>query len=209
MTPLPHRRRKVTLFTVSLVLFLGLLFLLWNAGRIPPQPTACQANLYLLDQAITQWATNSAPTNFNIPSDNAIRSYFPDGIIPTCTDGHTYQRGSLALASTCPKHGVAQHHSPGNKLVSAFQLFLWRRGVPGTSTNATMQCRNNLLQLHGAAEQWALENRKPGGDRIDTWQASIYLRGAKIPLCPAGGKYSYSYVSNFPCCTITGHTIRP
>lgn len=208
MTAPSHARRNRMLLVISLLLILGFSLLRWSATRIPPQPTACQANLYLLDQAITQWATSASPSNQSIPPDNAILSYFPDGIIPTCPDGYTYQRGSLALATTCPKHGVAQYHSSSSKLISSFQFFLWKRGVPGAATNATMQCRSNLLQLQGAAEQWALENQQTNGARIDTLQATIFLRGAKIPLCPAGGKYSYSYVSNFPCCTITGHSIQ-
>jgi len=87
-------------------------------------------------------------------------------------------------------------------------VFLWKQKVPGAATNATIQCRANLVQLHGALEQWALEYNKPCGDNVQIPPLVMYLKGGMAPACPSGGKYFFTVVSNFPCCTVTGHTIR-
>jgi len=49
-------------------------------------------------------------------------------------------------------------------------------------------CINNLRQVDGAVEQWALEQKKKQGDAIVTTSTpSIldYLKGARLPTCPA------------------------
>ncbi|HEY1172955.1 MAG TPA: hypothetical protein VGH19_16420 [Verrucomicrobiae bacterium] len=191
-----------------------------DLSAMPIQPTLCQSNLFLLDEAISNWAATTQPvilTNSTdiagSPPDRLIKRYFPDGIIPTCPAGATYQRGSFAMASTCPLHGVAQRHPSGSKLLSAFHRREARAryllNASKIGTNATIQCRNNLFKLWGGLEQWALEFNQAGGDPV-----SIPLvlerahNGGRAPICPSGGKYYFTVASNFPCCTITGHTIQ-
>src|SRR5690242_3148234 len=65
-----------------------------------------------------------------------------------------------------------------------------KRSGPGWNANI---CINNLRQIDGAKQQWALENGKTNGEIIVT-ETDIrpYLgRGsnASIPQCPSGGKY--------------------
>jgi len=216
----PHHPRRIRLlkfFLSSLTITILLLGMRYrHSASMPPQPTLCQSNLFLLDEAISSWATTTKPailTNSTdicgSPSDRIISNYFPDGVIPACPDGAIYQRGSFGMATTCPLHGVAQRHPSGSKLLSAFHKKQYRFRGPVGSTNDTIQCRNNLLKLYGGLEQWALEFNKTGSDSVLI--APVLERahnGGRAPLCPAGGKYYFTVASNFPCCTITGHTVQ-
>src|SRR5687768_4574217 len=69
-------------------------------------------------------------------------------------------------------------------------------------------CMSNLKQIDGAAQQWALENRKTSTDTYALASITDYLKGSTIPTCPAGGTYAAgATVANNPTCTITGHTL--
>ena len=72
-------------------------------------------------------------------------------------------------------------------------------------------CINNLRQLDGAAQTWALETGKTSSDTYTLDLLKPYLRlgpNNNIPACPAGGTYSPgSYVSNAPTCTVGGHAL--
>jgi prepilin-type N-terminal cleavage/methylation domain-containing protein len=68
-------------------------------------------------------------------------------------------------------------------------------------------CINNLRQIDGAIQQWALENKKGPSDPVTFPDISGYLKNSVI--CPAGGtKFSDSYnidtVANKPTCVSTG-----
>ncbi len=195
----------MALLVVSVLFTLGSLFLLCSATRIPPQPTACQANLYLLDQAITRWAMDTHRATTNSPTEPDLQRYFSDQSVPRCPDGAIYQYGTLALATTCPRHGSAvlpPASQNGPSLLDYLQMKL------GLKPNQPFHnCRANLLMLDGAAQSWSLENKKRVHDKVDALKVATYLRNGQLPLCPAGGKYVYTAVSNFPCCTITGHTL--
>src|SRR5215467_12673744 len=63
-------------------------------------------------------------------------------------------------------------------------------------------CINNLRQIDGAIEQWALEQKKKQGDTIvSSGSPSIldYLKGAVLPSCPADNSaYTITTVGNNP-----------
>src|SRR2546429_5936068 len=65
-------------------------------------------------------------------------------------------------------------------------------------------CINNLRQIDGAVQQWALENKKNSGGTVSFTDIKDYLKSAVI--CPAGGTaFSDSYtmpgsVTNKPSC---------
>jgi prepilin-type N-terminal cleavage/methylation domain-containing protein len=72
-------------------------------------------------------------------------------------------------------------------------------------------CINNLKQIDGAAQQWAMENRKSS---TDTYNLSIirpYIKldsSGNVPPCPADGTYTPgATVSNQPTCSVTGHAL--
>jgi competence protein ComGC len=65
-------------------------------------------------------------------------------------------------------------------------------------------CINNLRQLDGAIQSWALEKKMPD-DSIATFQdIAPYLKTSVV--CPSGGTYRLGKVSEKPTCSIPGHT---
>ena len=74
-------------------------------------------------------------------------------------------------------------------------------------------CINNLRQIDGAIEQWALEQKKKQGDAVTTTGTpSIlnYLKGAALPVCPADSSaYTIATVGVNPSCAnaALGHTL--
>ena len=87
------------------------------------------------------------------------------------------------------------------------QAFAARYGVAtipvGQQANA---CINNLRQLDGAKQQWALENRKTENATPSTQDILPYLRDG-IPKCPSGGHYTLNAVGAQPTCSIQGHAL--
>lgn len=67
-----------------------------------------------------------------------------------------------------------------------------------------LSCINNLRQIDGAREQWALENQRAKGDVPTTNDLAIYIKG-EFPKCPAGGSYTLGSGTNRPRCSITNH----
>src|SRR6266436_504507 len=77
--------------------------------------------------------------------------------------------------------------------------------VKARGTAQKNACINNLKQLDGAKEQWALENKKSAGSTVDSAGVVSYIKGSAMPICPGGGTYSLNAVDTPPTCTITGH----
>lgn len=74
-------------------------------------------------------------------------------------------------------------------------------------TRATNVCINNLRQIDGAKQQWALEYGK-ASNAVPSWDAvrpylGHGLEGA-IPRCPQGGKYILGRADEPPRCSIGG-----
>ena len=68
-----------------------------------------------------------------------------------------------------------------------------------TAANA---CINNLRQIDGAKQQWALEKGKYSTDVPTTAEISVYLLNNKIPVCPQGGVYTIGRVGEDPKCSV-------
>lgn len=82
--------------------------------------------------------------------------------------------------------------------------------VKARGTAQKNACINNLRQIDGAKEQWALENRVATGTAVtETGPTGVnaYIKGEQRPVCPAGGSYNYNNVGVNPTCSIPGHTI--
>jgi hypothetical protein len=81
--------------------------------------------------------------------------------------------------------------------------------TPAAARTAAIQnaCINNLRQIDGAINQWALEKGKAKGDKITEADITPYLVGRKMPTCPAGGKYTLGKVGESPTCSIAGHAL--
>jgi prepilin-type N-terminal cleavage/methylation domain-containing protein len=92
-------------------------------------------------------------------------------------------------------------------IVVAIIGFLMAIAVPNfirtRSTSQMKACIDNLRQIDGAAQQWALENKKSPNAPVTLSDIRDFLRG---PLtCPAGGtsfgdSYQMTTVTNKPVC---------
>lgn len=75
-------------------------------------------------------------------------------------------------------------------------------------------CINNLRQIDGAMQQFAIENRKRVGDPVSfPTDLTPYLKlnaTSQIPACPAGGGYTVAAVGIDPSvlCSL-GNTVSP
>jgi prepilin-type N-terminal cleavage/methylation domain-containing protein len=81
--------------------------------------------------------------------------------------------------------------------------------VKARGTAQKNACINNLRQIDGAKEQWALENKKSAGSAIsDTTVIDAYIKGG-APACPGGGSYTYGNVDANPTCSLSsaGHAL--
>jgi hypothetical protein len=102
------------------------------------------------------------------------------------------------------------------RVVFGCSLIAWVWLIPNyvraRSTSAMAACINNLRQIDGAKQQWALENNKTSNDVPTMDDLRVYMgRGPQgtIPRCPAGGTYIPGRVGESPRCSIGGpsHTM--
>ena len=81
--------------------------------------------------------------------------------------------------------------------------------VRARTTSQKNACINNLRQIDGAKQQWALENKKVDSDTPGNTDITPYLKGNVIPSCPANGTYTLANVATTPSCSLgssLGHT---
>ena len=79
--------------------------------------------------------------------------------------------------------------------------------VKARTTAQKNACINNLREIDGAKEQWALENKKSAGSTTDTSAVVVYIKGGEAPSCPASGSYTFGALDTPPTCSISGHTL--
>jgi outer membrane lipoprotein-sorting protein len=71
-------------------------------------------------------------------------------------------------------------------------------------------CINNLRQIDGAKNQFALEKGKALGAAVTEADIKPYIKldaNGNLPKCPAGGKYTIGKVGEPPTCSIAGHVL--
>jgi len=69
-------------------------------------------------------------------------------------------------------------------------------------------CINNLRQIDGAKQLWALENKKTDTDSPVQSDIQIYLKNDRYPSCPSGGIYTIGLVSTDPLCDQANHAFN-
>jgi len=79
--------------------------------------------------------------------------------------------------------------------------------VTGSALTQAATCINNLRQIDGAKQQWALENKKAAEDVPAAGDIAPYLRGNAVPACPAGGVYTLNAAGAEATCSIPGHVL--
>ena len=70
-------------------------------------------------------------------------------------------------------------------------------------------CLNNLRQIDGAKQQWALENKQPSDAIVVSQQVTAYFKEEALPRCPSGGTYTLKNINQLPTCSSPGHVLPP
>jgi len=111
---------------------------------------------------------------------------------------------------------IAQRHVPMSRkarslLILNFGLctgLLVIVGIPNfikaRSTPCCNACINNLRQIDGAIQQWALEFGKSNGVVCTESDIKPYIKlyDGNLPICPTGGKYTIGKVGEPPTCSL-------
>jgi prepilin-type N-terminal cleavage/methylation domain-containing protein len=79
--------------------------------------------------------------------------------------------------------------------------------VRARTTAQTNACINNLRQIDGAVQQWALETRAQATATVALTDVDDYLKNSVIPICPGGGTYAVTAVNAVPTCNVAGHAL--
>jgi RNA polymerase sigma factor (sigma-70 family) len=69
-------------------------------------------------------------------------------------------------------------------------------------------CLNNLRQIDGAIQTYALENKLTEDDIVTAERIRPYLkRPEEVLRCPVGGTYTFGRPKDIPSCSIPGHAL--
>src|SRR6266481_2933129 len=82
--------------------------------------------------------------------------------------------------------------------------------VKARTTSQANACINNLRQMDGAAQEWALENKQQSSANVGTTDITPYIKldsTGNLPGCPGGGTYAATWaVNTHPSCSLSGNT---
>jgi prepilin-type N-terminal cleavage/methylation domain-containing protein len=83
--------------------------------------------------------------------------------------------------------------------------------VRARTTSQQNACINNLRQLDGAVQQYALENKLASGSTYALTDLKVYIKldsTGNLPKCPGGGSYTAgASVTNPPTCNVANHAL--
>ena len=78
--------------------------------------------------------------------------------------------------------------------------------VRARTTAQQNACINNLRQMDGAIQQWALESRKAPDSAVSSTDITPYIKldsNNNLPACPGGGSYNMTTVADHPTCSLS------
>ena len=78
--------------------------------------------------------------------------------------------------------------------------------VKARTTAQATGCINNLRQLDGAKQTWALEKNKGPSDTPTEDDIKPYIKlnsDGRLPACPAGGSYTLGPLAESPTCSLS------
>ena len=125
----------------------------------------------------------------------------------------TAQQQAQAAQAQIQAQGVTVLGAKTNMSAAEAEMFRQRYGIAPPTTPLTLEqqqqitCINNLRQIDGAMQQWALENKRAQGSPVGSTDLRPYLRGNTLPVCPVGGAYTIVSVGVAPICSIAGHKL--
>jgi prepilin-type N-terminal cleavage/methylation domain-containing protein len=76
--------------------------------------------------------------------------------------------------------------------------------VRARTTSQKNACINNLRQIDGAKQQWALENQQQSTATPANTDIQPYLKNSQWPSEPAGGTYTINDCGTLPTCSLSG-----
>ena len=80
--------------------------------------------------------------------------------------------------------------------------------VRARTTSQKNACINNLRQIDGAKQQWALENHQQSTASPGSTSLRPYMgrgtAGSLFPTCPASGNYTIGNIATPPTCSLNG-----
>jgi prepilin-type N-terminal cleavage/methylation domain-containing protein len=81
--------------------------------------------------------------------------------------------------------------------------------VRARNTAQQNACINNLRQIDGGKQQWALELKKSDTDSPTSDDVKVYIKNNRFPGCPSGGSYTVGAVNTDPTCSksANGHVL--
>jgi prepilin-type N-terminal cleavage/methylation domain-containing protein len=80
--------------------------------------------------------------------------------------------------------------------------------IKARTTSQTNICMENLSKIDHSKQEWALEQKKTGGDTPTQAELEFYLK--TWPTCPASGTYTINTVDENPTCSVgTPHELLP
>jgi len=71
-------------------------------------------------------------------------------------------------------------------------------------TSVKTACMNNLRQIDGAKETWAIEHHAKTNAVVTITDISPLIKGG-FPKCPSGGAYTIGRIGENPKCSVPGH----
>jgi hypothetical protein len=102
----------------------------------------------------------------------------------------------------------SQAQQAAQALAAQQQELAARNAAPLTGPQVIANaCINQLRQIDGAMQQWALEYKKPANAIPTEKDIAPYLKGNMVPKCPGGGVYTIRSVAEVPTCSIPGHVL--
>jgi prepilin-type N-terminal cleavage/methylation domain-containing protein len=85
--------------------------------------------------------------------------------------------------------------------------------VKARDNSTQSACVNNLRQIDGAAQTWALENKLAANATYSLSDLTPYIKldaNGNLPGCPAGGVYTPgATLASVPTCNIPRHVLYP
>lgn len=111
-----------------------------------------------------------------------------------------------AQAQALKQGTQAQTLTPEQQAQEAFRKRYGLAPATDEQSKATA-CMNNLRQIDGAKQQWALENRKTATALPSAQDIARYLPNNTMPACPGGGAYTINTVGAPAVCSIPTHVL--
>ena len=109
---------------------------------------------------------------------------------------------TLGLTTVCSAISAFLLGGMAVSIVAKFEPFTIDMHRLGFGTSNRNACINNLRQIDGAKQQWALEQGKKETDTPTPEDISPYVKGGwRKCVCPRGGTYSINPLGQLPTCS--------